>query len=351
VSKQLVRDSVAIDRLDRQLIRALQLAPRGAFSAIAAELGVSEQTVARRYRRLRRSGVLRVTGAVDPRALGHNDWLLRVRCRPGSGEQLGVALARRDDVAWVTISAGGSEVVCALRSRSQAERDDLLVERLPQTTAVLGIAASVILHRFVGGKATDWAGLRDALSAEQARRLSATPASAEGELATLEPSDHVLLDLLGRDGRTSYAVLARAAGMSEGRVIRRLAVLQASGALYFDVDLAASALGNPTSAYLWLTVAPGHLEAAGKALADHDEVPFAAAISGPANVVASVTCRSLEHLYSYVTTKLGPLTGVQSVEISPVLRRIKQAGALVDGDRLAHPEPPQRPKRATRRAS
>jgi DNA-binding Lrp family transcriptional regulator len=101
-------------------------------------------------------------------------------------------------------------------------------------------------------------------------------------------------------------------------------------------------VGYPTSAYLWLSVAPGQLQATGAALAEHDEVPFAAAISGPANLVASVACRSLEHLYDYVTTKLGALRGVQSVEVSPVLRRIKQAGALMDGDRLAHPEPPRR---------
>jgi hypothetical protein len=38
---------------------------------------------------------------------------------------------------------------------------------------------------------------------------------------------------------------------------------------------------------------------------------------------------------------------VQTLEISPVLRRIKQAGALMDGDRLANPEPPQRRGRVT----
>jgi DNA-binding Lrp family transcriptional regulator len=350
MTELLARDSVAIDRLDQQLVRALQLGPRAAFSAIAAELGVSEQTVARRYRRLRRGGVLRVIGMVDPRALGQQDWVLRVRCRPDGASQLGLALARREDVAWVTISAAGSEVVCALHARSQAERDDLLVERLPQTTAVLGIAAAVVLHRFAGGGASEWVGLRDALSPTQVKRLSARPAAAVGEPASLEPADHVLLDLLARDGRTSYALLARASGMSEGRVIRRLEALQSSGALYFGVDLAAGTLGYPTSAYLWLSVAPAQLQATGIALAEHPEVPFAAAISGPANLVASVTCRSLADLYAYVTSKLGALAGVQSLEISPVLRRIKQAGALVEGDRLAPPDPPRSREPTSRRA-
>jgi DNA-binding Lrp family transcriptional regulator len=342
-----VRNSAALDDLDRKLIRALQLGPRAGFSHIAEQLDVSEQTIARRYRRLRRDGVLRVTGAVNPKALGQSDWLLRVRCRPDGANQLGAALARRDDVAWVSVSAGGSEIVCALHARSQAERDDLLVQRLPHTSAVLGIAASVILHRFVGAHPADWAGVRDALSPKQVRQLTARPVGTSGAPTRLEPADHVLLDLLARDGRTSYVVLARAAGMSEGQVVRRVDAMQASGVLYFDVDLAGVALGYSTSAYLWLTVTPASLESVGLALAAHDEVPFAAAVSGPANLVASVVCQSLDHLYSYVTTKIAAIDGVQTLEISPVLRRIKQAGALMDGDRLANPEPPQRRGRVT----
>lgn len=330
------------------MIRALQLSPRAPFSRIAEHLAASEQTIARRYRRLRSDGVLRVTGAVDPRALGQSDWLLRVRCRPDGASQLGLALARRDDVAWVSISAGGSEVVCALHSRSQAERDDLLVQRLPHTSAVLGIAASVILHRFVGAHSSDWAGVRDALEPDQVRRLTATATVSSGKTSELEPLDHTLLDLLARDGRTSYVVLARAAGITEGQVVRRVEAMQSSGVLYFDIDLAGVALGFPTSAYLWLTVTPAQLEAVGSALAQHDEVPFAAAVSGPANLVASVTCQSLDHLYGYVTTKIAAIAGVQSLEISPVLRRIKQAGALMDGDRLANPTPAAQRRRDKR---
>ena len=43
-----------LDQLDRQLVRALQLDPRAPFSLIAEVLGVSEQTVARRYRQAAR---------------------------------------------------------------------------------------------------------------------------------------------------------------------------------------------------------------------------------------------------------------------------------------------------------
>ena len=66
-------------------------------------------------------------------------------------------------------------------------------------------------------------------------------------------------------------------------------------------------------------------------------MPFAAAITGSANLVASVVCRDSEALYEYVTTKISAAAGVRQLEISPVLSRIKQAGSLMDGPRLATP--------------
>ena len=151
----------------------------------------------------------------------------------------------------------------------------------------------------------------------------------------LDRADYAMLDVLARDGRAGYGELARAAGMSENRATRRLQTLLANGVIYFDVDLAAGAVGFPVSAYVWLTVAPAHLDAACHTLSRHRETPFVAAVSGRANVVVSVTCRDLDELYGYVTARLGAIDGVHSIEVAPVLRRLKQAGAMVDGDRLA----------------
>jgi DNA-binding Lrp family transcriptional regulator len=277
-------DSAVLDALDRQLVRALQLDPRAAFSRVAEAL----------------------------------------------------------DVSWVTINAGGAEVVFALRARTEADRDDLLVRRLPRSTPVLDISGAVILHRYLGANAAGWEGLRDTLTPEQVQRLTATPQSARDRHPGLDAVDHIVLDLLARDGRTSYAVLARSAGISVGRVMRRVAALQAAGVIYFDLDIATAAIGDPTTLSLWLTVAPRDLDAVGRAVAAHDEVQFAAALTGPANLVAAVTCADLGAAHTYVTTTLAAVDGITGYELSPVMRRVKQAGALIRGDRLADPPPVQR---------
>jgi DNA-binding Lrp family transcriptional regulator len=353
MSARTLQESITLNQVDQAVIRALQTAPRAPFSTIGDVLGLSEQTVARRYRRLCREGVLRVVAVISPEALGQSSWVVRVRCRPDGTVAIANALARRDDVGWVALAAGGSEVVCALRSRSSEQRDDLLIQQLPRTSPVLGIAASVILHLFVGGRADNWTGYSHAITGEQVAQLAAAgaalaPAEGQPEIpVSLEPEDEPLLDLLTRSGRASYAELAAAAGITEGRAARRLAALLRAGVIYLDVDLSAALLGYKAMANVWLTVTPSRLHAAGSALRAFPEVAFAAAISGPQNLTASVTCLDLEHLYRFATEKAGGLPGVTSLEISPVLRHVKQAGALTSGGRLTDaPAPaPRAPRR------
>lgn len=347
----MLSNSATIDRLEGQIIRCLQLAPRIPFSAVAAILGVSEQTVARRYRRLVREGVVRVTAVVNPTALGQSNWIVRTRCRPNGALSLAQALAQRDDISWVTLVSGGSEVVCVLRARTSEARDDLLIQRLPRTAPVLGLAAAMVLHRFVGGgpAGDDWAALADLIDADQQQAVlgcSDLQFAAQVGHTTLVPSDIAMLDVLVQDGRASYATLAHAAGIAEGRATRRLRTLFTQGAAYFDVDLSGAALGFHTQATLWLTVTPAELDNAGCALAAEQEVAFAAAITGPQNLTATISCRGVGDLYGFVTTKIGAIPGVQSMEITPVLRHVKQAGALTAGDRLAESQPS--PRRATR---
>jgi DNA-binding Lrp family transcriptional regulator len=366
-------ETATLDELDSGIIQCLQADPRVSFSRAGAVLGVSEQTVARRYRRLHGAGLVRVVGMVDPQHFGQTEWTIRVGCRPGGVRALAEALARRDDVSWVTLSAAGSEIVCSVRSRSAAQRDELLLQRLPATSQVLSMTAHALLHRYVGGASGDWSGYADGrrLTPDQLAALAPRPPggpapvaalrpelpeahgpeSAAPDLAPVGPADLPVLDELGRDGRASHADLAAATGWSQGRVARRVEALYRSGVLYYDVELATELLGFATSAYLWLTVEPAALAAAGEAVGDHPEVPFAAAVTGSANLLASVVCRDSEDLYRYVTGRISVVPGVRQLEVVPMLRRLKAAGSRLDGRRLAVPAPPARARRPARRAA
>lgn len=120
-----------IDDVDMRILRTLHRAPRAPFRLIGEVSGVSEQTAARRYQALRRAGVMRVVGLVDPAVHGEAQWVARIRCRPDRVAPLADSLARRPDIAYVGIASGGSEIICVIRSPLRAPRADMLLQQLP----------------------------------------------------------------------------------------------------------------------------------------------------------------------------------------------------------------------------
>ncbi|MDT0461342.1 Lrp/AsnC family transcriptional regulator, partial [Streptomyces sp. DSM 41527] len=138
----------------------------------------------------------------------------------------------------------------------------------------------------------------------------------------LGDADRRLFTALARDGRAPLAELAAVTGWSPTTVRRRLAELRATGALYYDVDYDLRKFGYGVMVALWLSVAPAELDAAGTALAEHPEVAFAGATTGPNNLFASVLCRDVRALYTYLTTRVAALPGVRTMESAPRIRQI-----------------------------
>ncbi|NEB78752.1 Lrp/AsnC family transcriptional regulator [Streptomyces sp. SID14478] len=314
-------DSTSYDALDLRILQALEVDGRAPFSRIAEVLDVSDQTVARRYRRLVADGGLRIVGLQDSHVLGHDSWMLRLRCTPEGAETIAAALARRPDTMWIGLTSGGTEVVCVTVPRTRGDHDDLLLGKLPRTPHIVEIRALQILHRFYGGP-QGWLSKHDPLTAAQRTALAPPAPTAEGALPA--PDDAPLLDVLKRDGRATYPELQRATGRSESAVKRRLAQLLASRALYIDIEYDTLRVGFRVAALLWITASPGRLDAVGRALAAHDEVAFAAATAGPSNIVVTVLARDTADLYAYVSGKLGRLEGVEHVETAPFMHRVKQ---------------------------
>ncbi|MEU6143718.1 Lrp/AsnC family transcriptional regulator [Streptomyces sp. NPDC047081] len=318
-----VMESDTFDRLDLQILAALETNARASFSRIGAVLGVSDQTVARRFRRLSAEGGLRVVAVRDPELLGHDQWNLRLRCVPDTALKIAEALAKRPDTNWIALAAGGTEVLAGTRPHSPGDRDDLLLGKLPRTPSVVEIRAHQLLHRFFGGP-DGWLQKFRALTDDQKAALRPDPPAPVTGPARIDPEDEPLVDLLERDARATYPELQRATGRSESAVKRRLAALVASGAIYLDVEYHPEILGYPLSASLWITAAPARLHSVGEAIAGHAESAYVTATSGVSNLLVSAVFKNTAGLYEYLSGPLGRLDGIQHVESVPYLRRIKQ---------------------------
>jgi len=312
-------DTITVDELDRQLAQCLGVDGRASLRAIADILGVSDQTVARRYRRLRSAGVLRVVGLKARHKVGQLGWFLRMRCVPGSGEAIAAALARRPDTAWIQLLSGDTEVLCAIRGDAREEHESLLA-RLPRSSRIVAVTAYSLLHMFAGGTAA--LGFLSVLPEERVEPLRHPVREGHVELGEL---DLALFEALGVDGRVGNADLAAALGWSESTVRRRMDQLRDVGMLYFDLEMDMPTFGFRASAWLWMSVPPSNLAEAGGALAKFPEVAYAAATTGPANLAVCAVCRDETEFYEFMTAKVGTLPGVERVETAPIIRTIKQA--------------------------
>ncbi len=324
-------ESRTLDELDRQILHALQLAPRAPFARLATVLDVSEQTVARRYQRMRGTGVVRIVARPVPtRQLGSSYWTLRIGCRPGTADALADALARRGDTAWISIGAGGAEVTL---QADVPENHAGLLHHLPRASNVLTFSAHQVLHRFPGRGETDWIA-PEGHHLDPAQRALLTEGAPAPPAAPprLVAADLPLLEALGRDGRASWASLAAATGWTQRQAAQRVTALAASDIIYFHLDVSDAAAGMHSVANLWFTVAPAHLAEVGNRLSDHLELGFVAAVTGNTNILASARTPDAESLYRYISTKVAEVPGVDSVEIVPLHSRIKQTNSvMVDG--------------------
>lgn len=317
-----MRDMTALDDVDRALIHALHLDGRAPFTKIGDVLGVSTQTVARRYRRLRAEASLRVVGLPDPQRAGQAEWMVRLTATPYTAQDLAYALARRADTAWIKLMSGGTEI-CVNVYTPAASDHSLLLRDIPRTTSVTAVSAHQLLHRYFGGP-TAWLGRAQFLDAAQVAAL--TPVFS-GDGKPLTGDDAALMAALQRDGRASLAELAAATGWSAATVARRLADLQAGGTVFFDLEVDTTPLGATTHALLWMSVAPAHLDDVARQLATHPELALVAATTGPANLVAHALCPDAAALHHYLTHRLGALDAIRALETAPVLRTIKAAAS------------------------
>jgi DNA-binding Lrp family transcriptional regulator len=314
-----MKDMTTLDGLDRALLHALHVDARAPFTRIAEVLGSSTQTVLRRYQRLRAEAGLRVVGVPDPRSARRQQWIVRLTAATRAAQDIALALARRPDTSWVRLTSGGTEIVAIVATSSGSpDSHALLLRDIPRTSSVTAVSAHYLLHTYLGGL-TAWRGRVDVLTEEQVRALTPPPVTGT---ASLTPGDDRLLAALLRDGRTSYADLAAATGLSASTVTRRVEELRRTGAIFFDIEVDDTRLGITTQALLWMSVMPAQLDRVATVLATHPELAVVAATTGPTNLLANALCPDTEALHVYLTTRLAQFA-ITAIETAPVLRTLK----------------------------
>ena len=107
----------SLDRIDRQLIAALQVDGRRSYTRLASDIGVSESVVRYRMQRMEREGILQIVGIADPLKIGFDLMaLVGLRIAPGKLDSALALLRSFSETSYVASLAGSydaiAEVVC-----------------------------------------------------------------------------------------------------------------------------------------------------------------------------------------------------------------------------------------------
>jgi Lrp/AsnC family transcriptional regulator for asnA, asnC and gidA len=104
---------VALDDLDRAIIRCLQIDGRRPYAQIGRELHVPEATVRQRAERLVHRGVVQVVGVTDPLAMGFEQpALVGLNVDGARLDEVLTRIGDLDEVTYVVVTAGRFDVVC-----------------------------------------------------------------------------------------------------------------------------------------------------------------------------------------------------------------------------------------------
>ena len=108
--------AVALDEIDKAIIRALQVDGRMSYAKLGPEVGLSQAAVRQRVQRLTDSGVMQVVAVTDPLSLGFTvQAMIGVRAE-GDLRALGASLSAIAEIDYVVIASGAYdlllEVIC-----------------------------------------------------------------------------------------------------------------------------------------------------------------------------------------------------------------------------------------------
>ena len=117
-------DKITIDEFDKQILAKLTLEGRASFTKIAKEIGLSIDTVLRRYHRLKENGAMKVTIQINPNKIGYSsalDFNVSFTTSDGLSNSVVASLAKIPDVIMITKTSGDYDLQLSTMIRDVAQ--------------------------------------------------------------------------------------------------------------------------------------------------------------------------------------------------------------------------------------
>jgi DNA-binding Lrp family transcriptional regulator len=279
--------ALEVHATDLEIVDALQIAPRASWASVARALGVSEVTVARRWKSLQARGLAWTSVALHP-SMSQGSFI-EVRCEAKYLDRLLASLSKHPDVITVGQTTGDFNLFCITVATALDEVLRCVHGGLPELLDAVHVRIS-LFRQMTGG--VDWR--QGILSASDEKQLQDEhQVSSPESISGLSIGDRELFLLLGMDGRRSPADLARNLNRTPGTVRRRLAQLEARHQIVFRCDVARPAFDLPLGMLVLMKAPPLSAESTARLLGRRRETRFCASVVSTANIILVVGLHDL----------------------------------------------------------
>lgn len=138
--------------------------------------------------------------------------------------------------------------------------------------------------------------------------------------ALIDETDAAILEILQRDGRAPFSVMARALGLPESTVRQRCRRILASGLVSIVATGDPLRWGIPVDAIHLVQVEPGRIDPVADALVSMTEVRYVGVTLGGTALLVETLHASSDELHGFLVDRLPALPGVKGVDTHQVVR-------------------------------
>jgi len=299
----------ALDDVDRQLVEILRADPRAKNRAMAEAVGITDETVAARLRRMLETGAMAMTVVIDWQAAGYGaHGIARARFSGVSTAEALEPLFDLEGVFAITETTGVDDAVINVLAADLDNLHRLVVENLRSLDGLASLTVDVVSEVS-----------KQSLGITTLPVPPWSPSTLPAPVVALDEHDHRILELVASDAHESNREIARRLGVSDGTVRARLARMENAGLMRIVATVDPVTTGEIGEvAYVFFTV-----DGPPKPLVDHliadPAVPSVSQSIGTSDVIAVVDAGTSEELHTRLSRELRTLPGVRTVEVSIVV--------------------------------
>lgn len=127
-----------IDRIDKQIINELQIDGRRSYTDLAEILGLSEGTIRKRLKKMKKDNVIKISASVNPSKLGLNFIsLMAIQVQMIGLQQVADMLAGNPHVYYLAFVTGRYDLVALMILRTPEELSKFIKEEISKIPSIV----------------------------------------------------------------------------------------------------------------------------------------------------------------------------------------------------------------------